>query len=185
MGHKSIHSLAIYQKVQEDDKLSMGISLTYSLLHLNEVNGLLHIIDQERKALENKSSTPLPMLQDVPVPNELPYPQQTIAQATIQPLEKHALDPSNNNILPLDGALVPYEGPNQDLMETSGFDLGNILNKFSDSDQLEEQMVLAATQVEQNMKETAIMKKNGPVPQAFNNCTFGNIGTLNIHIHKH
>ena len=30
-GHKSIESLAIYQKVQEDEKLKMGISLMFNL----------------------------------------------------------------------------------------------------------------------------------------------------------
>ena len=40
-GHKSIQSLSIYQKVCEDDKLSMGISLTYSLLHPGDVKNLL------------------------------------------------------------------------------------------------------------------------------------------------
>ena len=45
MGHKSIQSLAIYQKVHEDDKLSMGISLTYSLMNPIEVKGLQDIIN--------------------------------------------------------------------------------------------------------------------------------------------
>ena len=40
-GHKSIQSLFIYQKVCEDDKLSMGISLMYSFMHHSEVRALL------------------------------------------------------------------------------------------------------------------------------------------------
>ena len=44
IGHKSIQSLAIYQNVREDDKLSLGISLTYSLMHPNEVKTLLDVI---------------------------------------------------------------------------------------------------------------------------------------------
>ena len=51
-GHKSILSLTIYQKVCEDDELSMGISLAYSLLHPSEVSRLQDIIDEEQKALE-------------------------------------------------------------------------------------------------------------------------------------
>ena len=44
-SHKSIQSLTIYQKVHEDEKLSVGISLTYSLLHPNEVQYLQDIIE--------------------------------------------------------------------------------------------------------------------------------------------
>ena len=50
-GHKSIQSLAIYQKVCEDDKLSMGISLAYSLLHPTEVRGFLSIIEKKKKGI--------------------------------------------------------------------------------------------------------------------------------------
>ena len=32
-GHKSVESLAIYQQVHEDEKMMMGLCLTYSLLH--------------------------------------------------------------------------------------------------------------------------------------------------------
>lgn len=35
-GHKSIESLAIYQRVQADEKLMMGMWLTYNLLHPKE-----------------------------------------------------------------------------------------------------------------------------------------------------
>ena len=48
-GHKSIQSLASYQKVREDDKMAMGISLTYSLMHPTEVQALLDVIEKEKK----------------------------------------------------------------------------------------------------------------------------------------
>ena len=68
-------------------------------------------------------------------------------------------------------------------------DLFEILSEFNaNNKENENQMVLAATQVEQNFsRNTAIMQKMGPQiaqPQTFQNCTFGNIGTINIHIHK-
>ena len=35
-GHKSLQSLAIYQKVSYDEKLMMGMKLMYNLLHPHE-----------------------------------------------------------------------------------------------------------------------------------------------------
>ena len=35
-GHKSLQSLAIYERVHANEKLSMGMSLTYSLLKPEE-----------------------------------------------------------------------------------------------------------------------------------------------------
>ena len=64
-----------------------------------------------------------------------------------------------------------------------------MLNDLHDNDDvMEQQMVLAATQVEQSITKSAIFKKSQPPitpQQTFQNCTFGNISTLNIHIHKH
>ena len=71
-------------------------------------------------------------------------------------------------------------------MGSTQFDLMNILSDLDD-DQFDNQMVLAVTQVEQNFSKTAIMKKTQPnqiLNLTFQNCTFGNIGTLNIHVHK-
>ena len=51
-GHKSIESLVIHQKVREDNKISMGISLTFSLLHPNEVHALQNIMEEDKKAKE-------------------------------------------------------------------------------------------------------------------------------------
>ena len=40
-GHKSLQSLSIYQKVKDDEKLMMGMSLTFSLLHPNEITTMM------------------------------------------------------------------------------------------------------------------------------------------------
>ena len=66
------------------------------------------------------------------------------------------------------------------------FDILSMLNDLED-EELAQQMVIAATQVEQNMMKTSIVKKNDTrftAQQTFQNCIFGNIGALNIHIHK-
>lgn len=51
----------------------------------------------------------------------------------------------------------------------------------------DQDIVMAANQMETMMANstTTVMKKTNPKSStAFTNCTFGNIGTLNIHIHK-
>ena len=65
--HKSINSLAIYQKVRENDKLSMGISLTYSLINQSEVPDL-EIIEKECHSLK---STPVSQTKGLPAPEPL------------------------------------------------------------------------------------------------------------------
>ena len=108
-------------------------------------------------------------------------------------VENHALDPANNNILPLESALVPYQPQSDkqneamDSTESPQFNLMAILSDLDDN-QFDNKMVLAATQVEQSFKKTSIsMKKNERVQipiQTFHNCSLGNISTLNIHVCK-
>ena len=122
-GYKSIQSLSIYQKVREDDKLSMDISLTYSLMHPGEVSHLQELIQQERKSLEN-STTPMPN-----PPKALPAPVAPVSDPPNLPL--HALDPANKNILPLESALVPCQQQQQNphkSMDTNDFDLMALLH---------------------------------------------------------
>ena len=184
-GHKSMQSLAIYQKVREDDKLSTGISLTYSLIHPSEVKHLLDIIQEERKSLQTGDHVPaLPPPPALPTPTtaavkSVPVQQVTAPLAEIQP---HALDPNNKNILPLESALVPYQPECQSAASskmdtTPDFDLLEILNEFKESDtDVENQMVVAATQVE----NTYVMKKQWTA-----NCSTSNIPELFFQQHWH
>ena len=102
-GHKSIQSLASYQRVREDDKMAMGISLTYSLMYPTEVQALLDVIEKEKKGKKKQQKE----LEAPPMPKAIapPPPNNQVTQ-------NHALDPANNNILPLESALVPYETKN-------------------------------------------------------------------------
>ena len=105
-------------------------------------------------------------------------------------VQKHALDPTNNNILPPESALVPFSTDQPITNESNtvpNFDILSMLNDLEDDDDIrDQQMVIAATQVEQNYTKTGIMKKNKlPENKTFHGCTFSNICTLNIHIHKH
>lgn len=70
-GHKSIHSLAIYQCVHDDEKMMMGMSLTYSLLNADEVYKF-----KAAQLLKQKAETP-------PLPT--PFIPQAIASPEAQP----------------------------------------------------------------------------------------------------
>ena len=90
--------------------------------------------------------------------------------------------------------MKPYTPPVQtnNMQQDSNLpdlDLMAIVSEFEGVN--DDQLMLAATQVESTtLTKTTIMKKNSPkLPPAptptFTNCSFGNIGTLNIHNHKH
>ena len=147
-------------------------------MHPNEVKTLLGVIEKEGKEKElQKALNAPPNMPAIAAPHPLRL-------KNIQPnVQMDTLDKVEN-------AIVPYEMQQQnELMGTEPqFDILIMLSGLDD-DTFDNQMVLAATQVEQqHVTKTAIMKKNhgNPFPnQTFQNCTFGNIGTLNIHVHKH
>ena len=192
-GHKSIQSLCIYQRVKEDKKLMMGMSLTYSVLNPNEVTEVKAALRRQRELAEIENDLDLHdddnSNQSVPA---LPPPPAK-KQKNMDP-PPHALDPNIPQLVPLESALQPYTPPPQNIqpeVNTPDFDLMEIVSEFEGVN--DDQLVPVATQIENasttSLTKAAIMKKNSPklppLTPTFNNCTFGNIGTLNIHIHKH
>lgn len=200
-GHKSIHSLAIYQCVSANEKMMMGMSLTYSLLNAEEVYHLKLTQGQPQP------NYPQPIPAQAPMP-ALPSPAQGIRwqlpniplpssppqnQAPLPPL-----DAQDNNILPLEKALVPYNsttGNNTEGKDSGAPDFNFLEMLCTDMNDEDENnaLTLAAQQVENQLygsttttttSKTALMTKKTPVT-TFSGCSFGNIGTLNIHIHKH
>ena len=156
-GHKCTQSPAIYHKVREDDKCSMEISLTYSLMHPTEVRALLDVIEKEKKKKKRKKNEQK-QLEALPVMKAIAPPQPMI--------QSHALDPANKNILQFESSLVLYEMKQQnEPMDVGGspqFDLMNILSDLDD-DAFDNQMALVATQVEKHFSKTAILKKVNPI----------------------
>lgn len=200
-GHKSIHSLAIYQRVQSDKKMMMGMSLLYSLLNAEEVHHLKITMEQQKaqtpallnnpvlQAIEN-NIPPLPLPPPVNVP------------------QLHALDPRNKNILPVKNALVPFNPtanqatapkpasvstPPETNAAQNDINILDLLCSDMDNDNENQALSIAAQQIEAqlsannttSMSKTAVMKQVKPPVTTFTGCSFGNIGTLNIHIHKH
>ena len=118
-GHKSISSLALYQHVRDDEKLMMGMKLTFNLLRPEEASRIKKIIKEQEererlvllqpvdddappkkilKAIENTAASTkdqqLAPTQIVTVSNK--------QNEEILPIQSHARDPADNNILPLE-----------------------------------------------------------------------------------
>lgn len=211
-GHKSIQSLAIYQRVKDDEKMMMGMSLTYSLLHPEEIYPIkLAQLEAERQnqfqpvAAQAQLSAPqhvlpiqlpqVPLQQfNAPVQGNANF-NQPLAPVSQNHLSLHAVDPSNKDV-PLENALVPFkprqnQKENSTLQPAADVDFLDLLCDMEDDDE-NRALTLAAEQVEAQMygknttttHTTALMTQKKPTVTTFTGCTFGNIGTLNIHIHK-
>lgn len=184
-GHKSLHSLAIYQRVQSDEKLCMGMWLTYNLFHPQDATDLRARIFQETKEQEALQNTNKP-------PPALPSTSTSVAD------NFGTLQPENSQLVPVTVPAQPIiqQGNNSPLTtetpqhdeDAIDFDLAQILQEFNNDTAVENEMVLASTQIENrhfhaNKTTNMISKTNSPklFKPSFNNCS---IGTINIHIHK-
>ena len=157
-GHKSVQSLAVYQRVKSDEKLMMGMSLTYSLLHPQEV----HETQEAMKKHLNKNQET--MTKAIESPHQNAKILKPIQVNTTSP-EPHALDQSVPKIVSLDPGLVPYQPNNENQPTTtsdSSFDLMSILSEFDSPD--DNQLIMAASQIENqcanSTKNTTLVKKN-------------------------
>ena len=164
-GHKSIQSLSLYQCVKTNEKLMMGMSLAYSLYHANEVEN----------AVRDATDFDVPVIE--------PAKQ-------IQP-EAHALENPQPQIVPVETGLQFYNQAQNDItlpQEEFNFDIMDIINDVN-----EQEMVLAATQMEceiseeslKTMTTSVIRKPASPLKMfPFTNCRIGSIGTININVYK-
>ena len=115
-------------------------------------------------------------------------PPQTEPPKLIPTIPFNADPPQAQNFIPTKSAIQPYNPPQDEAMD---FDLLAIINDID-----ENQMVLAASQMEQKLftnitvktnKETTTMIKassNAQYPSPLANCRIGLIGTININIYK-
>ena len=181
-SHKSIQSLAIYQKVKADEKLNMGISLMYNLLNPEDA---LQIHEKMRNDHQNPADEQ-PALE--------PPPKKLAIEAKQNQPERHTLDPKNTNILPLDTALQPYKPPEPagTISSVPDFDLMQIISEIENDEEGDNDIIMAATQFEAQNYGNAVSstkflaKKTSPKKyvNTFAGYKFGNIGTLNIYINK-
>ena len=158
-GHRSINSLAVYEKVSENEKLHMGLAMSYFL----------------------QNDEP-PQIQAAPAQFRPIAPKPVVIPAALgaPPKEK------NQNVSePTSKEIVQYE-PEDPLLQESfqdelNFDVEAVLQDI-------EKQLVSLTQTE-NSSTTSMtyqretIKKSPNIP-IFNNCKIGNIANLHIHIHK-
>ena len=178
-GHKSVDSLAIDERIQADEKLMMGMCLTYSLLRPEDAI----MIQNNLEIKEEIHQIPMAPIKQLTTPP----PQQAVIQLPKSP---------EKNLIPFQNAIVPYE-PQVKPNAEDDFDLMALIAEVENEELPDEELVLAATQCEKSiesahvtlttMTKTAVMKRSTTsYPNTtFTGCTFGSIGTINIHIHKH
>lgn len=112
-GHKCIASLSVYQRVLENEKLNMGMSLIYSLLKPEEALWVKQQMEKQA-AVEEENYPPLPAPQ---IPQQAIAAPPAILQQPILALpepnqdenpQRQPLDPVNNNAPPVQHEVVPY-----------------------------------------------------------------------------
>ena len=184
-GHKSIQSLSIYQRVKDDEKMMMGMSLMYSLLWpcdvqkvTNECNPVFEIEENPDVNQQAIPVLPPPVQNKTELNKTVAVPNQTISNVTELS----------------ETAVVPYISPQENAQQDNhNFDILELLSDGADAD-----LLITATQIENQISAvstttttsmSSIVKKsslNRPIQATGSNMSgwkFGNIGTLNIHIH--
>ena len=162
-GHKSIQSLSIYQRVKEDEKMMMGISLMYSLLRPSDV---ARVIGECTPHFEI-ASNPDTVNQPTPILPELPSnatPQKLIPATITTPQEDNITVNTSEN------ALVPFN-PQENITKHNAspqIDILELLTDGADAD-----LLLVATQIENQIcttsttttSSTSIVKKIHQIAQ--------------------
>ena len=179
-GHKSVNSLAMYQRVNSNEKLMMGMSLAFNLfrpaLVQAQMNGFSkaqckEIKKGKRKALPSATTT-TPPLKPQKSPIQLPQPEAPMTPQIPPKTSEMALVPVDNNPI-----------------NTPDFDILDFINDNDDED-----ILMAATQMERQLQNTTqvvtsttstTLIKKSPTKSStmptFMGCKIENI---HFHIHK-
>ena len=161
-GHRSVNSLAVYQKVSDDEKLNMGIAMSHYLL------SDVHPGMNQQRVQQGNLRPILPR----PEPTRQPSATVSIAQEETKQQEK-------------ENQIVEYEPEDpllkEDFAQELNFDLSEYLKEIEEEN-------MAVTQVEKNATVCTTyqrqMIKKSPKAPLFSNCKIGSIGNINIHFHK-
>ena len=202
-GHKSVNSLAMYQRVKSDEKMMMGMSLAFNLFRPQEVTNALEssqenapqttavVIAPKKRKILPKS----PPEATAPNPNvlcpgystnqaQIVYQPSTSAMSTTSPAKPEIQSPQ-----PYFDLLQAQCSDSEEDTNTN-FDLMKLINEVSDDD-----LMIAATQMEKEYEsttaheksKTTIMKKSQQIkaPRSQDNTTFTGCKIANIHFHIH
>ena len=188
-GHKSLDSLAIYQKVASNEKLIMGMSLTYSLMHPEEV---LRLNSNPTQAPPARAIAPIAAPQQISEPIlASPAPSTSVISTPSKQVNTPDITSSNeittslptphNALLP-----VPDVNPSSDL----NFNIAELLKDFEDMDD-DEMLIQATQQAEMNVIQktamtttTSVIRKNTTAPSQMPNFMNCKIANININIYK-
>ena len=171
-GHKSLDSLAIYQKVAANEKMIMGMSLTYSLMRPEEVLRLnTNPQPMAIAPITVSNENPLPML-------ALPAPSTSVVSTPDTAINANLPTPQN--------AVVPVSDPSNDM----NFNITELLKEFEEMDD-DDMLVQATQQAEMNVIQktsttttTSVIRRNTTAPSQMPNFMNCKIANININIYK-
>ena len=158
-GHKSLNSLAIYEKVSTDEKMSMAYSMSYYLqmdqptIPAVEAPGIRHSI--------------MPL-------KPISKPTSTVTSASASTEVQKENTPSGTLVLPTSG--FESEDPFADAPDIPDFNIQEIIEC------IEKETTTSTQQTNQEVvtrkTEKAMVKKSSPKIPLFNNCKIGNINII-------
>ena len=196
-GHHSINSLAIYQKVSENEKLCMGMSINYFInSDRPEINAPLQPREQEN-VLKYRSIAPKTASKSTIVHKKVPTKRMASKVRWGEPQRKIASTSSENVGLmnvPPQHQLIPLESgiqENEKEDDTSDFDLGPNFNILDYMNNLEEdtEITVGSQEHHSTTQEGTIttkqqiqkVVKKSPSTPIFHGCK---IGAIHFHVHK-
>ena len=170
---------------------SLGMPLVYSLMHPLDVQKVLAETLPVFEIEQNSSAAEHATLSVSTIPSlAIATPKKVYQVTNNEHLQVPAVQ--ENSTLNTESALVPYVPPEAEeklpQVDEPGFDILELLSDGSDVD-----LIMAATQIENQMNTTTTMKTstsvvkksspNRPKDANKSGWKFGNIGTLNINIY--
>ena len=150
-GHKSVASLSLYQRVDKEDKIRMGQTLTDNVL--SEPSKILAL---PPAAAKQCSHTALPVYAKPAVELRSSEPEYPICKS------RNQYTPA---VLPKDGPLPPTAFKPKHLLKTAGTDINEYLKGVD------------MTQLFTQFREPAV---NARCPQMFNNCQVTIVNDITI-----
>lgn len=178
-GHKSMSSLAIYQKVSTDEKLSMGYSLACTLAYAPKPTTVQDLAVQNPplsvEAAIQQAMQAVPQIASVSNVPALPQPSTSAAPPMLDqaPSTENQLQPEN----PIPAELVPYQENIR--QHVPDFDLMSFVADLEDDDMLAMSETVSTTNRNTVAVQKQMVKKSSPKLPVFAGCKIENI-TINI-----
>ena len=190
-GHKSLESLAIYQKVANDEKMMMGMSLMFSLFRPEEVAKFVPAEVTPKNPPMAIAMAPPTATVSTPYQVKVAVPADNSNTERAKSPTEASTSTTRPSTLETDMTLVPFN-PTENTENEPSFDLAKLIQQFQDEED-DDNMLVKATQEAESENATGIMhtksttsavirrQPHPPQVPSFNNCKIANI---NINIYK-